>query len=65
MKYLLGALGGLALVFILIGAIQLMVSQGNPEGVTKGKDTIIWAIAGLVVALLSFSVLAIVQNLIS
>jgi hypothetical protein len=29
MKYFLGAIAGLAVVFIIIGAIQLMASQGN------------------------------------
>lgn len=63
MKYFLGAIAGLAIVFIIIGAIQLMVSQGNPEMVTRGKDTITWAVVGVVIALLAFSAVAIVQGL--
>lgn len=64
MKYFLGAIAGLAIVFIMIGAVQLIFSQGNPETVTRGKDTITWAVVGLIVAIFAFSMVAIVQGLI-
>jgi uncharacterized membrane protein YjfL (UPF0719 family) len=39
------------------------MSQGNEEAVSAAKKTITWAVIGLVIALLSFSIVAIVQNL--
>lgn len=63
MKLLLGMAAGLAVVFVMVGATQFMISRGNPEQVTKGKDTIVWALLGLLIALFAFSLVAIVQNL--
>ncbi len=59
----LGIIGAFAVLFIIIGGFQVATSNGNPEAVTKGKLTITWAVVGLLVALLSFSLVAIVQNL--
>lgn len=45
------AVGIVAVIFIIIGGIQLMTSAGNPSGQAKAKKTIINAILGLVVAI--------------
>lgn len=63
MKGFLGGVAALAIVFIVMGSIRLIVSRGNPEQLTRGKDILIWSILGLVVALMAFSLTAIVQNL--
>jgi hypothetical protein len=52
-----------AVLFIVVGGFQMVMSSGNEEAVTKAKKTITWAVLGLVVALLSFAIIAIVQNL--
>lgn len=53
-----------AVAFIVIGGFKMVISQGNEEAVTAAKKTITWAVIGLVVVLLAFSIIAIVQNLI-
>lgn len=60
---LLGMLGVLATVFIVVGGVQMVVSAGSEEAITKAKKTITWAVLGLLAALLSFSIVAIVQDL--
>jgi magnesium-transporting ATPase (P-type) len=62
MQYMLAAIAGIAVVFIMFGGVELMISQGNQEMVTRGKETIVWALLGLVAALFAFSLVAIVQN---
>lgn len=52
-----------AVLFVMIGGFQMVMASGNEELYTKARKTITWAILGLVVALLSFSIIAIVQNL--
>jgi hypothetical protein len=52
-----------AVMFIIVGGFQMVMASGNEEMYLKAKKTITWAVLGLVVALLSFSVIAIVQNL--
>ena len=53
-----------AVVFVVIGGFKLVISQGNEEAVTAAKKTITWAVLGVVIAMLAFSLIAIVQNLI-
>lgn len=50
--------------FIIIGGFKLVMAQGQEEAYLAAKKTITWAILGVVVAMLSFSIIAIVQNLI-
>lgn len=60
---LLGMLGMLATVFVVVGGVQMVLAAGNEEGITKAKKTITWAVIGLIAAMLSFSIIAIVQEL--
>ena len=52
----LAALGIATVVMIIIGGITFLTSQGDPGKVKKGKDTILYGIIGLVIALLSFAI---------
>lgn len=48
--YLVGAL---SVIFILIGGLRYVLSAGDPKNLTQAKQTIIYAIMGLVIALLA------------
>ena len=58
----LGIIGIWAVMFVFIGGFQMVMAAGDEERYTKAKKTITWAILGLIVALLSFSIIAIVQD---
>lgn len=62
-KLFLGGIGVWAVLFIIVGGYQIIMASGNEEMYLKGRKTVIWAILGVVIAVLSFSVVAIVQNL--
>ncbi len=49
-----GALAAVAVFFIIKGGIKYTVSGGDPAGVKTAKETILYAIIGLIVALLAF-----------
>ena len=49
LQLLFGALGALAVIMILIGAIQFITSSGDPQAVTKARETIIYSLVGLLV----------------
>lgn len=49
-------IGMIAVVMIILGGINYATSQGDPNKVKKGKDTILYGIIGLVVALLAFAI---------
>lgn len=63
-KGFLAIVGLWGVVFIMIGGFKLVMAQGNEEAYLAAKKTITWAVLGVVVALLSFSIIAILQNLI-
>ena len=52
--------GILAVVMIVIGGINYALSQGDPGKVKKAKDTILYGVIGLVVALLAFAIVTFV-----
>ncbi|MCL5666357.1 MAG: pilin [Patescibacteria group bacterium] len=62
MRGFLAIVGIWAVVFIIIGGFKMVMAQGNEEAFTSAKKTVTWAIIGLGIALLAFSVIAIVQN---
>ncbi len=54
---LMGVTGALALFFLVWGGIVWMTSGGNSDRVKRGRETIVWAILGLVVIFLSYVVI--------
>lgn len=57
-KGILGVVGAAALFFLIYGGILLMTSGGNADKVKAGKETIKWAILGLVLIFVSYSVIS-------
>lgn len=56
--------GSVTVVMIMVGGIRLIVGSGNSAARTKAKETIIWAVIGLAVTLMSYSIVAIIQGLV-
>ena len=52
----IGVIGFVAVVVIILGGVQYTTSAGDPGKVKKAKDTILYGIIGLVVALLAFAI---------
>ena len=50
-------------LMIIIGAFQIMTGAGNPEQITKGRQTVTWAIVGYALLILSKSVTFIIAEL--
>jgi hypothetical protein len=59
---ILGVLGIVAVVFIIIGGINYATSQGDTGKVKKARDTILYAVIGLLVALFSFAIVTFILN---
>lgn len=53
---IIGVVGLIAVAMIVIGGIGFATSQGDPQKTKKAKDTILYGVIGLVVALLAFAV---------
>lgn len=57
-------IGGVSLVFLIIGGFRYMTAGGSEEQVTAGKKTALYALAGLVVVILAVTIVNVVINLI-
>lgn len=60
---IIGITGGLALVFVIISGIQMLTSYGSPEAFTKARNTLIYALGGLVLASLSYAIVRIIASI--
>ena len=58
----LGIIGFIAVVMIIMGGIQYTTSSGDAAKVTKAKNTILYGVVGLVIALLAFAIVNFVIN---
>ena len=61
----LGVLGIVAVVVIILGGVQYVTSSGDPGKVKKAKDTIMYGIIGLLVALLAYAIVNFVLSSVS
>ena len=50
-------LGAVAVLMVIIGGIQYTTSAGDPALAKKGRETVIYAIIGLVIAFLAYAII--------
>jgi hypothetical protein len=65
LKWLLTLAGVIATVFLILGGYQYITAGGNEEQSEKGKQTLINAVIGIVIVLLSMTIITIVTNTLS
>ena len=53
---LLFIIGAIAVIMLIIGGIRYTISGGDSSAVTGAKNTILYAIIGIVVAILAFAI---------
>ena len=53
---IVGVIGFVAVVMIVVGGISFATSQGDSGKVAKARNTILYGVVGLVVALLAFAI---------
>lgn len=52
---LLFVVGALAVIMIIVGGLRYVVSGGNTTAVTAARNTILYALVGLIIAFLAFA----------
>ena len=55
-------IGVLSVIMLIIGGLRYVISGGNKDAVTSAKNTILYAIVGLIVALLAYAAINFVIN---
>lgn len=56
MRLAFGLAGGIALIVITLAGLKYVLSQGNPQETANAKNTILYALIGLVVSALAYSI---------
>lgn len=56
------AIGLLSVIFVAIGGLKYVLSGGDPQGTAKAKNTIIYALVGLIVAVSAFTIVEFVAS---
>lgn len=59
---LLFILGAIAVIMIVIGGIRYTTSNGDASATKGAKDTILYSVVGLVVAILAYAIVSFVIN---
>ena len=49
--------GGVAVLFLIVGGFQYITASGNPDQVQRAKLTIMYSIIGIVICLLSYTII--------
>lgn len=59
---LLFVIGAISVIMIIVGGIRYVLSNGNSSQINSAKDTVLYAVIGLVVALLAYAIVGFVIN---
>jgi succinate dehydrogenase/fumarate reductase cytochrome b subunit len=52
--------GALAVLFIVVGGMRYITAQGDPQQISKAKNTLIYAIVGLLVSISAVAIVTFV-----
>jgi hypothetical protein len=55
-QYALIFVGAIALIFVIWGGVQYVTSGGDAEKTTKARNTLLYAIIGIIVVVLAYAI---------
>jgi hypothetical protein len=55
-KLLMSIVGSLAIIFLIIGGIQLSLSSGDSKRVQQARETILYSVVGVIVAISAYAI---------
>ena len=56
-------IGIISFIMILVGGFKILTSAGDPKGMAGGKQTITLAIVGIILAIVSWLILVLIENI--
>jgi len=60
---LIGFVGMLSIVFLIVAGVRFATAYGNDEAIQKAKGQAMYALIGLVIAILSYAIVRIITNI--
>ena len=61
-NFLLQLAAALSVIYIIVAAIRLTTSGGDPQAVAAGRKTIIFSIVGLIISILGIAITSLIQG---
>jgi len=61
--YLIGIVAGVSVLFLVISGVRFATAYGNEENVEKAKNQAVFAVVGIVLALLAYTIVQIILNI--
>ncbi len=58
LQILFGVIAALAVLMIVIAGLRFVTGQGNPQEISKARNTIVYAVVGLLIALVAESIVS-------
>lgn len=62
LKVVFATAGTISVLVLAIAGLRLVFSMGNPDGLTRTRNTIVYAAIGLVICVAGFSIVSFVVN---
>ena len=62
-QYLRFGIGVVCMAVLVIGGFKLITASGNPEKLKQANKLLMWALIGILISLLSYSIIRLVVNL--
>jgi hypothetical protein len=59
---LLYFVGAIAIIMIIVGGLRYVISAGNPSAIQSAKNTILYSIVGLVLAISAYAIVSFVTG---
>lgn len=56
--------GLVALILFVIAGIMFMTAMGDPAKIATARNFVLWGVVGIIVAILAYSIVAIVTNIV-
>jgi len=61
-KLLMILIGSLSVIFIIIGGLQMVGSNGDPKNFARGRETVLYSVVGIVVAVSAYAIVSFIGN---
>lgn len=62
LQILFGVIGALSVLFVVIGGLRFVASDGDPQDAARARNTIIYALVGLVLSISAEAIVAFVLS---
>jgi hypothetical protein len=62
MKALFTVMGSIAVIVVMFGGIKYVISSGDPKKTAEAKETILYAVIGIVISLSAYAIVSFIAN---